>query len=90
MFFNRETKTQSVGDGDIRAGLELGQVLSALNCSFEGARGLMSHFDSDELLEIANNILDEGKRDVHVSQFMQHEVLTSVRESSFNISSLIN
>jgi len=45
--------------GKIEESLAFGQALSALNCQVPGARGLMAHFQPEEIREMAQSVVSE-------------------------------
>jgi len=56
--FSAGVKLQSLINDDIITALQFGQALSALNCTFEGARGLMYNIGKNDLILSVHHILD--------------------------------
>ena len=56
--FSAGVKLQSLSKEDIGIALQFGQALSALNCTFEGARGLMYNIGRNDLILSVQHILD--------------------------------
>lgn len=46
---------------DIENALKFGQSMAALNCKYEGARGLMYNINKKQVFSMINKIMDEGK-----------------------------
>lgn len=56
--FSADVKMLSLTEEDIKTALQFGQALSALNCTFEGARGLMYNIGRNDLILSVQHILD--------------------------------
>jgi len=70
----------------IISALQFGQVLSALNCTFEGARGLMEHIHPTDLILTTKHIVDAHL--VKIPQKAQPTVKEQSQQVYRNISSL--
>lgn len=62
ILFSEANSVKSISDSELIRALKFGQVLGALNCTFEGARGLMYHVEINDLLLIANHFINSGDR----------------------------
>lgn len=58
--FSSGVKLKSISKEDIDKALQFGQALSALNCTFEGARGLMYNIRREELILSIKQILNSN------------------------------
>jgi sugar/nucleoside kinase (ribokinase family) len=56
--FSAGVKLQSLSKEDISTALQFGQALSALNCTFEGARGLMYNIGRNDLILSVQHIIN--------------------------------
>lgn len=68
LFARQEKEVIRFERSDVIKALRFGQVLGSINCIFEGARGLMYNFDSDELINYTSNILDRQFELIEVDQ----------------------
>jgi fructokinase len=86
--FSRTNNIKDMPTSDIISSLEFGQILSSLNCTFEGARGLMYALNNNELMLYVQHILSlKGK------QILHHNKLAGEyqrKENTLKISSLFN
>ncbi|WP_316740655.1 hypothetical protein [Pedobacter antarcticus] len=57
--FPKHNSVKSINEEDVISALKFGQAFSALNCMFEGARGLMYQFKRNELLEYIEPIMSQ-------------------------------
>lgn len=76
--FDNITKDQ------INSALKFAQVLSALNCTFEGARGLMYNVGRTELLLYVQHIIESNSLLIH----NRPETSYKIKELAYKISSL--
>ncbi|MDB4901789.1 MAG: carbohydrate kinase [Mucilaginibacter sp.] len=58
--FKNPAEINNLSDNDIIFALQFGQALSALNCTFEGARGLMYNIKRSELLLYIQHIISSN------------------------------
>jgi len=56
---------------EVEEALKFGQVLAALKCSYEGARGLMHSLSRNELESLACKVIEGKSVDLHVSTVIQ-------------------
>jgi fructokinase len=66
--FRNTTSINAISDTDIKDALRFGQVLSALNCTFEGARGLMYNYNRVELVLAVQHILSLASSKIPTKQ----------------------
>ncbi|AYL95294.1 PfkB family carbohydrate kinase [Mucilaginibacter celer] len=84
LFHDKTIKNLTIDE--VSFALDFGQALSALNCTFEGARGLMYHFKSSELLSYIQFIIEsEDHRILERKGTEQPEIQTA----QMKISSLL-
>lgn len=69
---------------DIQAALQLGQALGVLNCSFNGARGMMYSLKIEELMVLVNKLFKEQVYVVNEPKD-HHLNMTSVENFSFDM-----
>ena len=63
-----------VNKGDLIQALKFGQALGALNCTFEGARGLMYHINSRDLLLLVDHIVASDLQNISTrNRFLEEE-----------------
>lgn len=72
----------------IISALQFGQALSALNCTFEGARGLMYNISKNSLLLNVQNIIASGMESIQ--QHNKPVITYQHQNDHLNISSLFN
>ncbi|NCU05099.1 MAG: carbohydrate kinase [Chitinophagaceae bacterium] len=77
---------ESISKNQLEKALKWGQVLSAMNCTFEGARGLMYNISYKELFaKIENAIINKTNT---VSPIVKHSVKPEIPLKPIKISSL--
>jgi fructokinase len=86
IFFSHNYLPESVSESQIEKALKFGQILSAINCTFEGARGLMYNMNYNDVLAKIKNVLNAKTRVVSITE--KHPLIRTVRSNSIKISSL--
>jgi fructokinase len=84
----KNTNIQDIASIDINNAIRFAQALSALNCRFEGARGLMYNIDKSDLLLHVDNILFKRKQKIDKSDSINLNYKTAFVNPFINISSL--
>lgn len=85
-FFEFNYLPNSVTNVEIEKALNFGQILSAINCTFEGARGLMYNMNFEELIAQVESVL--SARINVISLTNQQPMKRTSPSSSIKISSL--
>lgn len=84
--FSGRYSLESISESQLEESLRFGQILSAINCTFEGARGLMYSIVYDELLNRVQNLM---KTNTKVISFVSNKpIRRTVPSNSIKISSL--
>lgn len=79
---------ESLSDIQIEEALKFGQILGAINCTFEGARGLMYNVNSTELIKMIEVALGTGRNEI---SFIKRSVFqTYINSKKINITSLLS
>jgi sugar/nucleoside kinase (ribokinase family) len=85
-FFSSNYSLESVSEGQLEKAFKFGQILSAINCTFEGARGLMYNMTYDELISKVDNVMSAK---TNVISLTNHKPIKRASPSnSIKISSL--
>ncbi|GEP94544.1 PfkB family carbohydrate kinase [Chitinophaga cymbidii] len=85
-FFSHNYLLKSVTESQIERALKFGQILSAINCTFEGARGAMYNLGYDELVSKVENAMT-AKTNV-ISLINRQPMKRTLPSNSIKISSL--
>lgn len=75
---------EDLSPNGVSRALQFSQALSALNCTFEGARGLMYNVNKTELLLYVQHIIDSNSLTIH----NQPEARYKIKDNPYKISSL--
>lgn len=86
MLFTNNCHLESVSNKELETVLKFGQVLSAINCTFEGARGLMYNMKYDDIISKAESVLRAKTSTISLSNHKTIRPRTPF--SSIKISSL--
>lgn len=85
-FFSHNYSLESISENQLEETLRFGQILSAFNCTFEGARGLMYNMSFDDLILKAENILSAKTKIITLTKHQPEK--RAVSSNSIKISSL--
>jgi len=85
-FFSFSYSLETISEHQLEKALKFGQILSAINCTFEGARGLMYNMNYDELISKVEDVMN-AKTDV-ISLTNHKLTKRAVSSNSIKISSL--
>lgn len=72
---------------DVDHALQFGQMLGAINCQFDGARGIMYHLDKDEFCQLTKSSIKQGNTTVFSSN-VRRKKSNHLKATPFAISSL--
>lgn len=84
-FFSHNYLLKSVSESQIEKALKFGQILSAINCTFEGARGAMYNLSYTELVSQVENAMNTNSNIISLINQPTRRILPS---NSIKISSL--
>lgn len=87
LFELNRNSLNKMSEQEIKSALRFGQILSALNCTYEGARGLMYNVKKGQLFEFVNQVLDDNILELP-NVFKKSNVVFSESEKSLRISAL--
>ena len=79
--FQTGQKVEDIEKNELRKGLEFGQALSSLNCTYEGARGLMYSIKSSDLVLYIEHIIGLSSHEIPVNK----KVLSTKRKEQENV-----
>lgn len=85
-FFSNSYSFKSVSDIQLENSLKFGQILSAINCTFEGARGLMYNMPYEELITKVKNVISTKTSNISLLDITSSEKF--IPGKSIKISSL--
>lgn len=84
--FSQNNSLETINESQIEKALKFGQIFSAINCTFEGARGLMYNMGYDELISSVESAMTSG---TNVISFINHpSSKETIPLNSIKISSL--
>lgn len=83
--FRNGADISTVNNTEIIFALQFGQALSTLNCTYEGARGLMYNIKPAELIHYISHIISSNNNEIHQPN---QSTIYQVKNSGLTISSL--
>jgi sugar/nucleoside kinase (ribokinase family) len=84
--FSENHSLEFVSEHQLQKALKFGQILSAINCTFEGARGLMYNMNYNELISKVENVMSVK---TNVISLANHKaIMRTVSSNPIKISSL--
>jgi fructokinase len=85
-YFRSKYSLGSITDSEIEIALKFGQILSAINCTFEGARGLMYNIKYEDLISMTQSIIDTKNKVITLANHRPKQKISF--NNSIKISSL--
>ena len=86
LFFSNNYLPKFISESQIEKALNFGQILSAINCTFEGARGLMYNMNYDELISLIDTFMGTKSNTIYLTN--RQIIKAAVPFNSIKISSL--